>query len=251
MFVARAPDASFEPPAPLAALLEGRVAEPVWLNAADGVTVRLPEEGAYLKWQPPGSALPPLVDEEERLRWAGEALAIAGGSAAVVVPRVLEHGHDERGEWLTTAAIEGRSAVEAVWLARPGIAVPGIGRALRRFHDAFDPQRCPYDWSVEQRRLVAPLGTAGLGEAPPIDRLVVCHGDACAPNILLANDGVGAGHVDLGALGVADRWADLAVAALSTEWNYGPGWQRTLVEAYGVEWDEQRVRFYQDLWNAE
>jgi len=41
----------------------------------------------------------------------------------------------------------------------------------------------------------------------------------------------------LGALGVADRWADLAVATWSLEWNYGPGWQSVLLEAYGVESD--------------
>ena len=48
---------------------------------------------------------------------------------------------------------------------------------------------------------------------PRIDRLVVCHGDACAPNTLLHDDGRFAAHVDLGSLGVADRWADIAVAA--------------------------------------
>ena len=55
---------------------------------------------------------------------------------------------------------------------------------------------------------------------PPIDRLVVCHGDACAPNTLIDDDGRCCGHVDLDALGVADRWADLAVATMSLEWNY-------------------------------
>lgn len=251
MFTARAPGPSFELPAPLVALLEGREAEAVWLNALDGVTVRLPQEGAFLKWQPPGSRLPPLVHEEERLRWAADELASAGRVDGVAVPRVLEHGQDERGEWLLTAALPGRSAVDPHWIERPELAVPGIGRALRRLHEAFDPERCPYDWSVEQRLLAAPFGTEPLGEAPSIDRLVVCQGDACAPNTLLDDDGVGIGHVDLGMLGVADRWADLAVAALSTEWNFGPGWQRALVEAYGVEWDEPRIRYYQALWNAE
>jgi hypothetical protein len=40
--------------------------------------------------------------------------------------------------------------------------------------------------------------------------------------------------VDLGALGVADRWADLAIATWSTTWNYGPQWQVPLLDAYGT-----------------
>jgi kanamycin kinase len=51
------------------------------------------------------------------------------------------------------------------------------------------------------------------------------HGDACAPNTLISHDGHCSGHVDFGALGTADRWADLAIATWSTIWNYGPGWE--------------------------
>jgi len=64
-----------------------------------------------------------------------------------------------------------------------------------------------------------------LGAAPPIEQLVVCHGDACAPNALIDSSGQWSAHVDLGALGIADRWADLAVATWSTQWNYGTGWE--------------------------
>lgn len=55
---------------------------------------------------------------------------------------------------------------------------------------------------------------------------------------------------DLGTLGVADRWADIAVAAMSTEWNYGPGWEDALIEAYGVDPDRERLSYYRELWNA-
>lgn len=64
------------------------------------------------------------------------------------------------------------------------------------------------------------------------------------------DDGRWLAHVDLGALGVADRWADIAVAAMSTEWNYGPGWEDALIEAYGVDPDRERLSYYRELWNA-
>jgi kanamycin kinase len=89
-----------------------------------------------------------------------------------------------------------------------------------------------------------------MREPPPIDLGVVCHGDACCPNTVLTDGGDVAGHVDLGSLGVADRWADIAVAAMSTEWNYGPGWESALVSAYGVADDPVRMNYYQQLWNA-
>jgi kanamycin kinase len=84
---------------------------------------------------------------------------------------------------------------------------------------------------------------------PPPDKLVVCQGDACAPNTLLDDDGHWVGHVDLGRLGVADRWADLAVATWSAEWNYGPGWDRLLLDAYGIRPDPERTRYYRLLYD--
>jgi kanamycin kinase len=50
-------------------------------------------------------------------------------------------------------------------------------------------------------------------------------------------------------LGVADRWADLAVATWSTQWNYGPGWEQPLLAAYGVAADPERIRYYRLLWD--
>ena len=78
---------------------------------------------------------------------------------------------------------------------------------------------------------------------------MVCHGDACAPNTLIGDDGRWSGHVDLGALGVGDRWADIAIATWSTQWNYGPGWERALLDAYGIEPDPERTAWYRLLWD--
>ncbi len=93
------------------------------------------------------------------------------------------------------------------------------------------------------------LTTDALPTRPPIDRLVVCHGDPCTPNTLIDADGRCSGHVDLASLGTADRWADLAVATWSTEWNYGPGWEDTFLQAYAIEPDPERTAFYRALWD--
>ncbi len=151
-------------------------------------------------------------------------------------------------------------------------AVAAIGTGLRHLHDHAPAAECPFEWptasrvAVARRRIAdgdtAPerwhvvhrhLATADalriLGDPPEPDRTVVCHGDACAPNTIVGADGTWTGLVDLGTLGVGDRWADLAVATWSTEWNYGPGWEDTLLDAYGIERDPDRIAYFRLLWD--
>lgn len=216
---------------------------PVWLNGEGGLTFRT-DDGRYLK-HGPLSTETSVADEVARLAWAGPYTP---------VPRVLASGRDATHEWLVTAAIDGESAVTERWRAEPATAVRAVGAGLRAVHDALPAADCPFDWSVPARIANAArrgiLVPDALRTPPPVDRLVVCHGDACCPNTLLDAAGRWTAHVDLGSLGVADRWADIAVASMSTEWNYGPGWEDALIEAYGVEPDRARLAYYRDLWNA-
>jgi kanamycin kinase len=48
---------------------------------------------------------------------------------------------------------------------------------------------------------------------------------------------------------VADRWADLAVAAWSMEWNFAPGYDGAVYDAYGVAPDQERIAYYRLLWD--
>jgi kanamycin kinase len=137
-------------------------------------------------------------------------------------------------------------------LAAPTVAVRTIGAGLRMLHDRLPVRSCPFDWSAASRlSTLTPARRARVGEPPPVDQLVVCHGDVCAPNALIDDDGTCVGHVDFGSLGVADRWADLAVATLSLGWNYpGRVWDAEFFAAYGVEPDSARIDYYR-LWQAE
>ena len=47
--------------------------------------------------------------------------------------------------------------------------------------------------------------------------------------------------MDFGDLAVGDRWADLAVASMSLDWNFGEGHQPEFFAAYGVEPDAERI----------
>ncbi|WEG08321.1 aminoglycoside 3'-phosphotransferase [Microbacterium horticulturae] len=225
------------------ALARGAALTPVWANKLGGLTFRT-DDGRYIKWWPRNLEVDAAA-EAERLAWAGAYTRVA---------QVLTVGHDATEEWLVTEAIDGRSAVDPRWIADPATAVRALGAGLRALHDALPVETCPFDWGVPARIAnAAGRGIhvpAALRTPPPIDALVVCHGDACCPNTLLDDAGDPVAHVDLGALGVADRWADISVASMSTRWNYGPGWENALIAAYGIEPDPERLAYYRDLWDA-
>lgn len=229
----------------------GRTVQAIWVNELGGVTFRI-DSGASSAAEFIKVARTEIADfaaEARRLRWA---------SRYITVPRVLGVGIDRCWAWLRTGALPGRSAVHPRWQASPEVAVPALGAGLRTLHDRLPVDSCPFDWSVGGRLArLAPTQRTQLGQAPPVDRLVVCHGDACAPNTLIGDDGRCCGHVDFGDLGVADRWADLAVATLSLPWNYpdysdhpGRTWADEFLAGYGVEPDLPRMDYYRRLWQA-
>ena len=218
------PTAPVPVPDVVARIADGRTVRPVWVNELGGTTFAIDSGTEYVKVDPVSSV---LAAEVPRLRWAG---------AFTPVPRVLASGPG----WLHTAGLAGRSAVDPRWTREPRVAAHAVGAGLRRLHDALPVADCPFG-----RPAWVPA------DAPAADRTVVCHGDACAPNTLLADDGEFAGHVDLGDLGVADRWADLAIATLSLGWNFpGGDVAAVLLDAYGVAPDDDRIAYYRRAWDA-
>lgn len=220
---------------------------PVWENADGGLTFRVGDgpTGTHVKWGP-ASYRDLFRREVSALRWA---------STWIEVPHVVELDVDDAdgGVILVTTTLDARSAVDPHWIARPERAVRACGEALRVLHDALPVLDCPYSWEVPFRIAeAAERGVAvpdDLRTPPSIDRLVVCHGDPCVPNTLLDEAGAPSAFVDLGMLGVADRWADLAVGSMSIEWNYGPGFEHLYFEGYGIEPDPERIDYYRRLWN--
>jgi kanamycin kinase len=251
-------------PAAVRSLARGESLREVWANEVGGITFEVAggPRRRFIKWVPVGSGLD-LGSEVARLNWVANFTS---------VPRVLEYGEDENGAWHVTAPLRGESAVSERWKRDPARAATAIGASLRAFHEAIPVDGCPFKWSAQDRladsrrlaefgrldpatwhpehqRLTVDQALLRLTRTPPVDRPVVCHGDACLPNTLLSADGGFTGHVDLGAMGVADRWADLAVATWSTVWNYGPGWEEPLLDGYGVGPDPERTSYYRLLWD--
>jgi kanamycin kinase len=252
-------------PEQMVALARGRPVRVVWQNGVGGVTCEYGQgdERRFVKWSPANSV--DLAHEVARLNWAVQY---------VRVPVVVDAGSDGDGSWMITLPLVGDNAVTERWVADPAVATRAIGEGLRALHEALPVASCPFSWSATERVADAhrraevgqidprqweeshppiDLSTAlaFVSDAPDVDKLVVCHGDMCAPNTLIDDSGHWSGHVDFGSMGVADRWADLAIATLSTEWNYGPSWEQSVLDAYGIDLDPRRTSYYRLLWDLD
>ena len=213
----------------LAGAREPRLA---WRNDLGGLTFDLGDR--YVKWNPRRSGID-LERERVRLEWI---------SPLHPAPTVIAAGADDQAQWLVTAALPGEPAVGATWRRRRHQAIAAIAAGLRAIHD-LPVASVPASFTADSWVGLSP---PALGPRPEIEQPVLVHGDACAPNTLISPDGIWAGHVDLGDLAVGDRWADLAIASLSLDWNFGEGHQHELFDAYGIEPDQRRAEYYRSLW---
>lgn len=206
---------------------------------------------------------PGIRSEVPRMKWAAGRLP---------VPRVIDDGFIDDVEWLLTAAIPGDPATHPSLVADPRTLVPLLALGLRAFHDT-PTHECPFDFRLDAALTVVRDRVArgrvdparhfhpehrGLTVERALERLetmrrrgedvVVCHGDYCLPNVIVEAGRVN-GYVDLGELGLADRWWDLASATWSVTWNLGPGWEETFLRAYGVEPDPERTAYFRLLYD--
>ena len=201
-----------------------------------------------------------------------EAARLSWASVHLPVPDVVDVGTDGTMDWLITSGRSGQPGT-CLALGGPRVVVTALGEGLRRFHDATPVAGCPFDFRLEtamahaRRRVHIGLvdatqfnddhrqfasSDAALARLeslrPSHEDLVVCHGDYCPPNALLANNRVVA-YVDLGELGVADRWWDVAIGTWSATWNFGPGLEDVFLAAYGIGPGPDRQVFYRLLYD--
>ncbi len=218
-------------------------------------------------------AVSDLRDERDRVEWLG--------GTPVPCPELAGWHEADNGACLVTTAVHGIPACEVSTEAVPR-ALSSLAAVLRALHD-LPAQTCPFDrtlvvtmpvvqntvsrgavivdfldpaWrATPPSDLLAGL-QAELGRATRLESadLVVCHGDACLPNFLLDPETLECtGVVDLGRLGVADRYLDLSLTAQSigsTGMNpqYSSADADAFLQTYGIDHpDRRRMRFYQLL----
>jgi aminoglycoside 3'-phosphotransferase-2 len=251
------------PPSPdLSDLLAGYDAQQDTIGCSDASVFRLEALG-----RPPLIAkLAPLTKaadlrtEAARLAWLKEA--------GILAPQIIRLTEASDHLWLVMECLPGDDAARSG--APPAVKIREIAGALRALH-AIDPATCPFDETLGVKLAHAAERIASnavdaddfdddnrgstaadlFGELkrlrPAAEDIVVAHGDACLPNIML-DRGRFSGFVDCGRLGRSDRYQDLALACRSITTNLGSEWVGAFLNAYGIaDIDEGRSRFYRLL----
>lgn len=210
-----------------------------------------------------------LAAERDRLAWLS--------GTPVPGPTVLDWRDSEHGACLITSAVAGVPA-DRLDPAALATAWPAIADTLRALHE-LPVDSCPFDRGIDPMMTLARATVtegrvqteflpehlvatppaeilAGLERALPELRAgeardaVVCHGDFCLPNIVIdpATSRVG-GLIDLGRLGRADPYADIALllANARESWSDEPRARRAdreFAARYGIDLDAERLDAY-------
>ena len=143
-----------------------------------------------------------LQPERDRLHWLQNRWPVA---------EVVGLLHEEGDDWLVTRALEGVPMYHPSVGWPPDRVAKELGAVLHTLH-ATDASGCPF------------------GTSKPGNELV--HGDYCLPNVLV-HEGRFSGLVDVGGAGLGNPEDDLAAGVWTLQYNYGKGFARTFLEAYG------------------
>jgi aminoglycoside 3'-phosphotransferase II len=255
-------------PVSIPATLQTIIAAADWQEISEGESdarvFRLSRADAvrYLKVAPHTAQFQVKADKV-RLDW------LAG---RVPVPQVLHYAEDDNHQFLLMSALEGLHPMHdnLNWSAEDRITF--LAEAARRFH-ALPVAECPFVFGVDEQLASArhniekglvrtdlfepqwqsftpqSLFEKLLSLKPHNEDVVVVHGDLYPMNIRAhPAQKTLLGYIDVGGMGVSDRYTDLAVIANAIEWHLGETWVERFFHAYGIATvDTRKLQFYQLL----
>lgn len=143
-----------------------------------------------------------LAGERDRLAWLADRWP---------VPRVAGFFHEMGDDWLLTHEVPGLPMYHPSVGWAPDYVAERLGEILGGLHSTA-AGGCPF-------------GVAKRGH-------VLIHGDYCLPNVLV-HQGELSGLVDVGRSGLGNPEDDLAAGVWTLQYNFGQGFARPFLNAYG------------------
>ncbi len=199
---------------------------------------------------------------------------------ALPVPQIPAYCVENGMAYTLMTKARGTMLCDAAYLAQPEKLIQMVADGLRTLW-AVDVSTCPCETSRLTQRLHAldyvvshhlvdmenaepeTFGPGGfknpeellqwLKDNRPEEDIVLTHGDCCLPNLFATGDSI-TSYIDLGKMGPADRWQDIAIAIRSLHHNltgyYTDGKvlydfkPEMLTDALGIPFDPEKYRYY-------
>lgn len=216
-----------------------------------------------------GEANEESENEYRMMRWLAGKLPL---------PRPVAYECGNGKSYLLMTRITGKMACDDAYMKNPELLTEMLAEALKRLW-AVDISECPCVWQLERKLAMAkyrvehdmvgtedaepdtygPGGFASPHELlqwlithKPQENPVLSHGDFCLPNIFF-EDGSLKGYIDLGRMGAADQWQDIALCYRSLKHNYDGMYGGKKYEGYepemffdklGIRPDWEKIRYY-------
>lgn len=204
-----------------------------------------------------------LIEAYRRLIWAKRYLPVSS---------VVGYTQDDAKAYLLTEALPGVMPYDDLLPLTLGERLTLLAQAARQIH-ALPVAACPFDstlavkFALIRQRIaadavqispfaeshpdctMADVYTRLIATQPAGQDIVVTHGDLYPVNILVnPQTSQLSGFVDVGRLGLADRYADLALIVNTIRWHFDETWIPFFFKAYGIEQiDREKLAYYQFL----
>lgn len=198
----------------------------------------------------------------------------------IPIPEILDYCVEDGNAYTLMTKMQGIMLCDEEYLNNPTLLVKLIAKSLKLLWNT-DVYSCPLKVSRLENRLkeargnvenglvdmdnVEPetFGESGfacpkellewLEKNQPEEDLVLSHGDFCLPNIFGYGNEL-SGFIDLGKMGPADRWQDIAIAIRSLKHNFEGKYHQgkkyfdfkpeMLLEELEIKMDEEKYKYY-------
>ena len=210
--------------------------------------------------------------------WILEGIAAMGWSEGKIpVPKILCHEVEDGISYLLMEKMEGVMSCDESLLEQPEVLTRALADGIRLLWQT-DTSGCPRNRTLpcllEEARYNIDNGRVDLdnvdpetfgenGFRDPDDLLnwlvnhpipsepVLSHGDYCLPNIFVKN-GHFRGFIDVGDLGIGEKWRDIALCYRSLRDNWGGAYggkvydfdPKLFFEALEIEPDWEKIRYH-------
>ncbi len=197
------------------------------------------------------------------------------------VPVPYAHEVKDGKSYLLMSKCDGRMACAPEYMANPATLCKLLANGLKRLW-SMDVSDCPCSQNLSYKLFMAgqniekgmvdldnvepdTFGENGFGdpskllqwlqENRPEEEPVLSHGDYCLPNIFGISDEV-TGYIDLGRMGIGDKWCDIALCYRSLSHNYNGRYKYNVNQTFGdfdemllfrelgIEPDWEKIRYY-------